>query len=104
MRRGRTRDKQRLAATLREIFESLTLAEVGALLPEDEVCWSPVLNGAEVLADPHLLARGLVCAGPHGPGVTSPVVINGQRAPGDATAPALGEHTARWLSSAAPAA
>lgn len=108
-RRGRTQDKLRLATTLRAVFANLSLAEVTALLPEDEVCWSPVLDGAEVLCDPHVLARGLVRNGPHGAGVSSPVVVGGHRAPGDAPAPGLGEHTAQWmqkvgLGPAAPAA
>jgi crotonobetainyl-CoA:carnitine CoA-transferase CaiB-like acyl-CoA transferase len=96
-RRGRTQDKLRLATTLQALFASLTLAEVGALLPEDEVCWSPLLDGEEVLCDPHVLARGLVRTGALGMGVTSPVMVSGQRAPADAPAPALGEHTAQWM-------
>ena len=96
LRRGRTQDKLRLAATLRSVFASLSLAELTALLPDDEVCWSPVLDGAQVLADPHVQARGLLRDGPQA-GVTSAVAIDGQRAPADAPAPRLGQHTAAWL-------
>ncbi len=96
-RPGRTRHKRALRDCLTEVFGQLTLPEVERLMPPEAVCWSPVLNGPEVLADPHLAARGLVRhAEGRVPTMTSPAAINGLRAPADAPAPALGEQTAKW--------
>jgi len=95
---GRRQDKRRLAGVLGEIFASLTLAEVSALLPYDATCWSPVLRGTELLADPQVLARGLVAQAETGRQLTSAFAINRQRAPAFAPSPELGADTARWRS------
>ena len=95
-RPGRTRDKRRLAGVLREVFGSMTLAEVEATLPADETCWAPVLRGTELLRDPHVLARGLVAQAADGPRTRSGFAVNGQRASVDGEPPALGADTERW--------
>lgn len=96
-RGGRTRDKQALRECLMQLFAQLTLAEVEQLLPPESVCWSPVLDGREVLADPHLQARGLLQVQPGASAtITSAAAINGVRAPATADSPTLGQHTALW--------
>lgn len=95
-RGGRTQDKAQLAQTLTRIFAQITLDEVEELMSPDDVCWSPILNGTDLLADPHLAARGLVTTAIDGPATTSAVEINGMRAPADGSVPALGEHTTAW--------
>lgn len=95
-RQGRTRDKRRLAAVLRDMFGAMTLAEIEQLLPTDELCWTPVLRGTELLNDPQVLARGLVAQTPRGPEPSSAVALNGRRAPADKEAPALGAHTGEF--------
>lgn len=101
-RGGRTRDKQALRECLTRVFSQLTLTEVEHVLSPESVCWSPVLSGPEVLADPHLRARGLVREASNGAAgtgtITSAAAINGVRAPAQSPAPALGEHTAAWRS------
>lgn len=93
-RHGRTRDKLRLAETLREVFGSMTLAEIERSLPADELCWTPVLRGTELLHDPQVLARGLLAQTPRGLVPSSAVALNGQRAPAADAVPELGAHTA----------
>ena len=96
-RAGRTRDKRRLAAVLREVFGRMTLAEVEQQLPADEVCWTPVLRGTELLDDPQVLARGLLAQTAWGARAASAVALDGCRASPDVPAPELGEHTeALW--------
>jgi crotonobetainyl-CoA:carnitine CoA-transferase CaiB-like acyl-CoA transferase len=103
-RQGRTCDKQRLAATLREMFGAMTLAEIEQALPTDELCWTPVLRGAELLQDPQVLAHGLVARTAHGLETTSAVALNGVRAPAGAAVPELGAHLEElWLACGMPA-
>lgn len=101
-RLGRTRDKWRLAGVLREVFGSMTLAEVHATLPADETCWAPVLRGTELLRDPQVLARGLVAEVPEGPMIRSGFAVNGQRASVEGVAPVLGADTERWTQALRP--
>lgn len=56
-----------------------------------------MLRGTELLDDPQVLARGLIAETPTGPRPSSPFAIDGSRAPADARAPALGEHTQAWV-------
>ncbi len=93
-RSGRTRDKLSLAETLREVFGGMNLAEIEHSLPADDLCWTPVLRGTELLRDPQVLARGLIAQTPDGPETTSAVALNGARAPIGAAVPELGAHTA----------
>jgi len=95
-RQGRTRDKRRLAQLLREVFGSLTLAEIETLLPADQLCWMPVLRGTDLLQDPQVLARGLLTQTPRGLEPSSAVALNGQRAPAAEPAPELGQHNAEF--------
>ena len=96
-RRGRTKDKRRLASVLREVFGRMTLAEIEQCLPANDICWAPVLRGTELLRDPQVLAHGLVAQTPYGPQPSSAVALDGQRAPADAAVPELGEHTREFM-------
>jgi crotonobetainyl-CoA:carnitine CoA-transferase CaiB-like acyl-CoA transferase len=93
-RSGRTRDKLRLAAVLREVFQQMTLEEIERCLPADELCWTPVLRGTELLRDPQLVARKLVMNTPWGKEPSSPFAINGRRAPVESPVAELGRDTA----------
>jgi crotonobetainyl-CoA:carnitine CoA-transferase CaiB-like acyl-CoA transferase len=93
---GRTRDKRQLAQCLRAIFAQMTLVEVEALLPADSVCWAPVLRGTELLADPHLMARGLVQNTDTGVTPSFPVSFNGDRPMTGISAPSLGQQNQVW--------
>ena len=95
-RPGRTRDKRRLAGVLREVFGSMTLAQVEATLLADETCWMPVLRGTELLRNPHMVSRGLMAEAAAGPRTRSGFAVNGQRASVDGEPPALGVDTERW--------
>jgi len=92
-RAGRTDDKRRVAALLREIVGSMTLAEIEQCLSTDEICWTPVVRGTELLRDPQLLARGLLAESANGRQPSSWVALDGCRAPAGEPAPALGEHS-----------
>jgi crotonobetainyl-CoA:carnitine CoA-transferase CaiB-like acyl-CoA transferase len=95
-RAGRTKDKMQLAKFLSEVFAQLTLTEVEALLPADSVCWAPVLRGTELLADPHLIARGLVQNTDSGLTPSFPLSFNGDRPKTEKSAPSLGQQNQNW--------
>jgi crotonobetainyl-CoA:carnitine CoA-transferase CaiB-like acyl-CoA transferase len=96
-RAGRTAHKRKLAALLARVFESLTLAELEQLLPPEQICWTRVARGDDLLRDPQVLAHGLVADTAHGRRPTFPIALNGVRAPATANGPELGAHTQQLM-------
>ena len=61
---------------------------------------SPILDIAQVMAHPHVAARGLRIQAESAtvpPMIANPMVLDGQRPVADLPPPALGAHQARWL-------
>jgi crotonobetainyl-CoA:carnitine CoA-transferase CaiB-like acyl-CoA transferase len=61
---------------------------------------SPILDIAQVMAHPHVAARGLRTRPESAtvpPMIANPMVLDGQRPVADLPPPALGAHQARWL-------
>jgi crotonobetainyl-CoA:carnitine CoA-transferase CaiB-like acyl-CoA transferase len=88
-------DQRQLIEEVRGIFRTRTSDDWLRLFDAREVCLSPLNTAADVLADPHVAARGLVSPDSHGvrafrsPFVAEPVAL--------APAPALGADTAAVL-------
>ncbi len=57
---GRVEHRDELIPRLRELFRTKTTAEWLALLREAKISAAPINNVAQVLNDPHVLARGMV--------------------------------------------
>ena len=57
---GRVEHRDELIPRLRELFRTRTTAEWLALLREAKISAAPINNVAQVLNDPHVLARGMV--------------------------------------------
>ncbi len=91
--------RERLAARLLELDRD----EILRLLSGHDTCVEPVLEPAEVVRDPHHLARGMFVERPasEGPGrqVACPLRLLGAPVP-HRPAPRLGEHTAAALTEA----
>ncbi len=99
---GRVEHRDELIPRLRELFRTRTTAEWLALLREAKISAAPINNVAQVLNDPHVLARGMVqtvrhptagelkLVGPVPKLSATPAVI--RRPP-----PLLGEHTVEVL-------
>lgn len=96
-RAGRDRDKPTLAALIAKTVATLTLAEWEERLRAVDTCWGVVLEGKEVLADPHFIARRATSASGH---VYFPAVIDGEREIECGSAPALGADNALLLEAA----
>jgi crotonobetainyl-CoA:carnitine CoA-transferase CaiB-like acyl-CoA transferase len=96
-RAGRTAHKRELAVLLARVFESFTLAELEQLLPPEQICWTRVVRGDDLLRDPQVLAHDLVADTPHGRRPTFPIALNGTRAPATADGPTLGQHTQQLM-------
>jgi len=88
--------RERLAARLLE----LDLEPLMRLLEGHDTCVEPVLEPAEVVVDPHLVARGMFVEAPEAGGprrqVACPLRLDGAPCP-PRPAPRLGEHTAEVL-------
>ena len=85
-------------AYFEDLFRTRTLAEwLGFLRPLD-VCYGPVQEFPEVLADPHLRERGTLLSDPAGRRhIASPIRFTAEPAQPSLIAPGLGEHTAAVL-------
>jgi alpha-methylacyl-CoA racemase len=82
------------------LFASRDVASWEELARLADVPMAAVRHPAEVESDAHVRARGALAPLPGGPvpfTVTTPLVIDGSRAPADGQAPRQGEHTARYL-------
>ncbi len=95
--------KSDLKRRLRDFFVKHNRAELLKLAAPIEMCLSPVLTLAEVVRDPHLLARRIFSffKGPGGrsiPFVRSPWRFNGKRRAVKVRAPRLGQHSRIILS------
>lgn len=99
---GRVADREAVMAMLTEAVGKLTRAELIARLDAADVPVGPVNDVAEVLADPHVRARGLVGSFDY-PGVGEfkalglPYKFLGWDDPEIGRPPALGEHTEEIL-------
>jgi formyl-CoA transferase len=83
----------------------LTKAEACEALGGAGIAAGPCLSGEEVVADPHVAARGMLVEVPRGDGVEQPVLVPGNPVrmsalapPDEERPPWLGEHTAAVLS------
>ncbi|MGG5808640.1 CaiB/BaiF CoA transferase family protein [Falsiroseomonas sp. CW058] len=99
---GRLAQRDRVMAGLTAAMERLTRAEAVAALDAADVPNGPVLALDEVMADPHVAARGLVRQVAHGaathPALRLPFRFDGLDDPEPAPAPALGADTDAVLS------
>jgi crotonobetainyl-CoA:carnitine CoA-transferase CaiB-like acyl-CoA transferase len=75
-------------------------AEWVRVLDQAGVPCSPILDVAQVIEHPHVVARGMVLAGQassnHPPTVAHPILMDGQRPTADLPPPGLGQHTPDW--------
>jgi crotonobetainyl-CoA:carnitine CoA-transferase CaiB-like acyl-CoA transferase len=75
-------------------------AEWVRVLDQAGVPCSPILDVAQVMEHPHVLARGMVltgqASGKHPPTVAHPILFDGQRPSADLPPPGLGQHTPGW--------
>ena len=88
-------DQENVIADVQAIFRTQTAEEWLQAFDRNAVCLSPVNRPAEVVADPHVTARGLMVAGEHGVrAIRSPFVAHPARL---TPAPEIGAHTAELL-------
>lgn len=100
-------DAQRpeVLAELGHLFRSKTRQEWATLLAEAEVCFAPVYDLAETLADPQVLHRGMVVEVPLPDGTImaqpgTPIHFSGEMRRKHEPPPALGQHSAAILTRA----
>lgn len=95
-RRGRDANKLALHKVLTRLVRQLDFSGWRARLADAGTCWAPVLQGSELLTDPHYLSRGLISRGnksaPDATYSLHPVQFGGVRPSVGRPAPALGEH------------
>ncbi len=92
-------------AELKHIFKTKTRAEWIEELADAEVCFAPVNDLGEALADPQVLHRAMVVEVPLPDGTImaqpgTPVHLSGETRPKHEPPPTLGQHTASVLSRA----
>ena len=88
-------------AFLEGAFRQKPLAAWLEWLDGRDICYGPVLSFPEMLADPHLLARGMVLTDAAGQRhIGPPIAFAAEPARPALHAPALGEHTASLLQDA----
>ena len=100
---GRVRRRDDVMRGIADAMARLTRAEAFAVLDAADVPAGPVLDLDEVLADPHVAARGMVGAFEHPalgsfPALPVPLRFEGWDGPRVARPPLLGEHTEEVLS------
>jgi crotonobetainyl-CoA:carnitine CoA-transferase CaiB-like acyl-CoA transferase len=94
--RGPGPHQQPVEAFLRETFRTKTRAEWIETLSQLDVCFGEMNTLPEALADPHLLARGMVIADSRGRRhLNTPLRFANEPAAPDLSEPALDEHGAR---------
>ena len=87
-------ERQHILETFRAIFRTKTQAEWMAELGERDICFGPVNDVAQMLADPQLRQRGMVVDQPNGqPTLGNPVHLSDTPPSLRTPPPLFGEHT-----------
>jgi crotonobetainyl-CoA:carnitine CoA-transferase CaiB-like acyl-CoA transferase len=91
-------EREHMLATLRAIFRTRTQAEWLAELGEKEICFGPVNDVAQMLADPQLRHRGMVVDQPGGPPTLgNPIRLSDTPPTLRTPPPRFGQHTEEVL-------
>lgn len=97
---ARVKNRQALVALLSTWMVQRDTAQWGQLLDDAAVPCSPILDVAQVMKHPHMLARGMKIAStdPQVPSmIANPMLMDGQRMTSALPPPILGAGKAQWL-------
>lgn len=96
---ARVKNRQTLVPMLTAWLMQRDTAEWGRLLDSAHVPWSPILDVAQVMTHPHVLARGMKLTSDDAtipPMIANPMRMDGQRMISELAPPALGGGVAAW--------